>query len=311
MRKDEISIFKNESKPFLKWAGGKKQLLSELDYRLPKELKEGKITRYVEPFVGAGALLFHIDNYYPVDEYVICDINKELIVCYTAIKNDPDSVIKCIKQLADEYYKLDEQEQSTGFYNIRQYYNDQLNAFDFNSYNRSWTIRTAMTIFLNRTCFNGLFRVNSSGAFNVPFGKYKKPAFYDEDNIYAVNKVLQKTRILSGDFELTAGYIDARTFVYLDPPYRPLNQTSSFTSYTEHEFDDDTQKRLAYFYKNMSNRGAKLMLSNSDPKNTNPNDHFFEELFTGYEIDHVNASRMINCNGAKRGQISELIVMNY
>jgi DNA adenine methylase len=304
------SLF-DSPKPFLKWAGGKKQLLTELDTRLPKELKLGKIKRYVEPFVGAGALLFHIAENYTVDEYIICDINKELIVCYTSIKENLNAVLEHLETISYNYYQANELTQSEIFYNVRHQYNSKLGDFDYANYNEEWNFRTAQTIFLNRTCFNGLFRVNSKGGFNVPFGKYRNPYFYDEDNIIAVNRVLQKTKIISGDFDLTSEYIEDNTFVYLDPPYRPLNSTSNFTSYTPSTFNDDSQRRLADFYYRMSKKGARLMLSNSDPKNVNSDDHFFENLFSNYEINRVQATRMINCNGSKRGTISELIVMNY
>jgi DNA adenine methylase len=307
-----MSQRKQEAKPFLKWAGGKKQLLSELDIRLPFELKAGKIKRYVEPFVGAGALLFHIHNNYFVDEYVICDVNNELYVCYQAIKENPGLVIDELEKLKYEYYSLDLDTRSEFYYKLRNKFNSHIELFDYNNYNTEWALRTAQTIVLNRTCFNGLFRVNSKGQFNVPFGKYKNPYIYDSDNVKAVNSVLQKTTILKGDFESTREYINEECFVYLDPPYRPISLSSSFTSYSSDSFNDDDQKRLAQFYAEMNiARKAKLMLSNSDPKNVNPDDHFFERLFPDFKINRVMANRMINCNGSKRGVISELIVMNY
>lgn len=303
---------KATAKPFLKWAGGKKQLIAELDKRLPLELKNGRIKKYIEPFVGAGALLFHIHNNYQVDEYIICDINKELFVCYQSIKSAPSLVINNLETIKEEYFGLDMEKRSEYFYYIRTQYNMEMLNFGYSEYNSEWAHRTAQTIFLNRTCFNGLFRVNSKGQFNVPFGKHSNPYIYDVDNILAVSNVLEHATILNGDFEITKPYIDEDSFVYLDPPYRPLNTSSSFTSYNKDTFDDSGQQRLADFYSEMSKRNnAKLMLSNSDPKNTNIEDHFFENLFKGFGIDRVLATRMINCQGQKRGSISELIVLNY
>lgn len=301
-----------QAKPFLKWAGGKKQLINELDYRLPFVLKSGKIKKYIEPFVGAGALLFHIHNNYSVQEYIICDINKELYICYRSIKEDLEQVINELEKLKESYFTLDLIERQDFYYKIRDDYNNQINGFNYLNHNSQWSHRTALTIFLNRTCFNGLFRVNSKGQFNVPYGKYSNPYIYDVHNLLAVNSVLEKTTILSGDFEVTRDYIDENSFVYLDPPYRPISTSSSFTSYTSDDFSDNDQRRLANFYTELSTiKKAKLMLSNSDPKNTNTNDHFFEDLFKGFDIERVKATRMINCQGHKRGVINELIVLNY
>jgi DNA adenine methylase len=171
--------------------------------------------------------------------------------------------------------------------------------------------RTAQLIFLNRTCYNGLFRVNSKGAFNVPHGSYKKPVICDEDNLNAVAEVLQRATILLGDFETCRKYVHAGTFAYFDPPYRPLNKTSSFTSYAVKPFDDAEHVRLANLYKSLHQSGAKLMLSNSDPHNEDPGDDFFDALYAGFNIYRVQANRMINSKPEGRGPITELLITNY
>ncbi len=190
-------------------------------------------------------------------------------------------------------------------------FNNDKDTIDFQNYHSSWIQRTAELIFLNRTCFNGLFRVNSRGGFNVPFGSYKNPRILDETTLSAASAVLQNTEISIGDFTTCEKFVDRNTFVYLDPPYRPLNRTSKFTGYSKGGFSDSDQVRLAEFFKAIDRRGAKVMLSNSDPKNEDPDDLFFDTLYSGYRIDRVPAKRAINSKGERRGEISELIITNY
>lgn len=299
-------------KPFMKWAGGKTQLLKELEERLPKHIKSGMtIERYVEPFIGGGAFFFYLKANYDIKESYIFDINKELIVGYKAIKNNPKKLIDALKEFQSQYFSLPNLERKNYFYELREKYNDEICSFDFGKYNGTWIERGALMIFLNRTCFNGLFRQNSKGEFNVPFGDYKNPKICDEMNIMSVHECLKGTKIICGDFAKSERYIDNRTFVYFDPPYRPIKSTSSFTNYAKENFNDDDQIRLAKFYKEMDNKGADLMLSNSDPKNCNKNDNFFDYLYNGFNIDRVLANRMINCNKFGRGKINELIIANY
>ena len=164
---------------------------------------------------------------------------------------------------------------------------------------------------MNRTCFNGLYRVNSKGKFNVPFGKYVNPKICDEENLIKASEILKNVKILNNDFEKTDEYIDENTFVYFDPPYRPLSNTSSFNSYSKEIFNDEVQERLADFYKRLHKKKAKLMLSNSDPKNTCQDDDFFDDLYSDFNILRVNAKRMINSNASKRGNVTELLILNY
>lgn len=294
---------KGIAKPFLKWAGGKGQLINTFDEMFPNELKEGKIKIYIEPFVGGGAILFHVLQNYDIEKAYINDINKELINCYRCIKADVNEVIKQLEVLEKEYLSCDDR--TKYFYNVRNRYNSiHLNGhYDFE--------KCADFIFLNHTCFNGLYRVNKSGKFNVPHGKYKNPLICDKDNLLLCSKLLQKVEISFGSYEQVLSNADTNTFVYFDPPYRPLIENNSFVSYDKSGFDDSDQIKLAENFKDLDKKDCLLMLSNSDPKNTNENDNFFDELYNGFAIERVYAKRMINCQASKRGDITEIVVMNY
>jgi len=311
--KSKLTIKKTlNAKPFLKWAGGKTQLLNELVSRFPEELKEKKkIEKYVEPFVGGGAMFFFLKNNFEIKKSFLFDINRELIIGYKVIKRDAKRLINKLKKFEKNYFNKSEREQKDFYYKIRDSYNKQMIKFKYNKYSEEWIERAVYLIFLNKTCYNGLFRQNKKGEFNVPFGKYKNPKICDEQNIIAVQKALKNTKIFCADFSASKKYIDENTFVYLDPPYRPINKTSSFTSYAKEDFDEEDQKRLAEFFKEMYKRGADLMLSNSDPKNENPEDDFFDDLYSESRIERVPAKRFINCNASSRGEIKELIVYNY
>lgn len=306
-----MQLLATRAKPFLKWAGGKAQLIDQILRRLPDELKFGKIQRYVEPFIGGGALFFHIVQRYEVQECFISDVNEELILAYKSIQKDAENLIILLKAMERKYYRLSPSRQKEYFYAVRFQLNEKRPSMNFAEYDESWLERTAQIIFLNRTCFNGLFRVNSKGEFNVPFGKYKKPLICSEDNLRAVSELLQHTQIRLGDFTECEQFVDENTFVYFDPPYRPISKTASFTSYSKYDFDDAAQMRLASFYRLLDRKGAKLMLSNSDPKNENPRDQFFEDAYRDFHIERVKANRIINCNADKRGAINELLIMNY
>ncbi|MDI6604610.1 MAG: DNA adenine methylase [Thermoanaerobacteraceae bacterium] len=311
--------FKNKEKnnainarPFLKWAGGKTQLLNDLNRRLPLSLVQNReIERYVEPFVGGGALFFFLKKNYKIKESFLFDVNKELIIGYKVIQNNVDDLVFELNAVEEKYLKLREERRKDLYYKIRDDYNRQKDTFDYANYNSDWIKRAAYLIFLNKTCFNGLYRLNKKGEFNVPFGKYKNPNICDEENLFEVQKALKDTEIICADFEESKNYIHKDTLVYLDPPYRPLNATSNFTGYNEDGFNDDDQIRLAEFFREMDKKGAFLILSNSDPKNEDEKDNFFDELYSDFTIERVNAKRYINCNGNKRGNISELIIRNY
>lgn len=291
------------AKPFLKWAGGKGQLLDTFDKMFPQELIEGKIKTYIEPFVGGGAVLFHILQNYKIEKAQINDINKELINCYRCIKADVEEVIKPLSILEKEY--LSSENRNKYFYNVRERYNQiHLNGhYDYE--------KCADFIFLNHTCFNGLYRVNKEGKFNVPHGKYKKPLICDKENLRLCSQLLQKVEINFGSYEQVLEKADANTFLYFDPPYRPLLENNSFVSYDKAGFDDIDQIKLSQNYRNLDKQNCLLMLSNSDPKNINEKDNFFDDLYKSFNIERVYAKRMINCQANKRGNITEIVVMNY
>lgn len=297
--------------PFFKWAGGKSQLLSEFEHRFPSGLADGRIDRYVEPFMGGGAVFFFVMQRYPIRESIICDANEELVLTYRVVKDHADALIDLLRAYQSRYDRLDESGRSEMFLEVRATLNAGREGFDYSAYHGGWVERAAALIFLNRTCFNGLFRVNSKGLFNVPFGRYRNPSIVNEANLRLASGLLARTTILSGDFLQSLPFIDERTFVYLDPPYRPLNRTSRFTSYSHEGFTDADQVRLADFFRQADHAGGRVMLSNSDPKNEDPDDDFFDTLYQGYWIGRVPAKRMINSDSGKRGAINEILVMNY
>ena len=292
-------------KPFVKWAGGKGSLISQLTNFYPFELKDGIIEKYVEPFVGGGAVLIDILQKYDVKEAYAFDINKDLINCYNVIKAKVEELIKELEIKEKNFLKLEYEDRQKYFYDIRKKYNSYCLKENLD------VKRASEFIFLNRTCFNGLYRVNKNGEFNVPCGKYRNPTICDYKNLRDLSKLLQNVVFQYGDYKKSKEYIDENTFVYFDPPYRPLSVTSAFTSYTKEDFDDENQKELAKYYKELDLKNAKLMLSNSNPKNTNKEDDFFEEIYKGFNINEVSAKRMINSNSKGRGEISELLITNY
>ncbi len=301
---------KHEAKPFLKWAGGKGQLINQIKEFLPSEIVAAKqIEKYFEPFVGGGAVFFWLSKNYSIKKAYLYDINPEIILAYRTIRDDVRELINELKRLEGQYSKFSKFQREVFFYARRTEYNDYISEKIENHCVR----RAALMIFLNKTCFNGLFRVNSQGLFNVPFGRYENPTICDENNLHAVSAVLQHAVIEAGDFEYCLKKTDANSLVYFDPPYRPISKTASFTGYIKKGFNDKDQKRLKKACDELSKIGAKVILSNSDPKNVDPDDNFFEELFRQkrYKIDRLKAARMINCNSEKRGMIHEILVRNY
>lgn len=291
-------------KPFLKWAGGKSQLLSEIDAYIP--FNDKKIAKYAEPFIGGGAVLFHILNNYSVKEVYISDINPDLIDTYITIRDNVLLLINFLREYEDKYSNLDE-------INRKKYYSEQRTRFNELKQQKSQKNiieKSALMIFLNRTCFNGLYRVNAKGLFNVPAGNYKNPTICDTDNLLAISGRLSNVIIKCAPYFKSEEFIDENTFVYFDPPYRPLPEADSFTAYSEDGFGDKEQQDLASFYDKMCKKGAICLLSNSDPKNTNPNDNFFDDLYSDYAINRVLANRMINSNASNRGKITEILVSN-
>ena len=285
-----------EAKPFLKWAGGKGQLLSQLDAHLPVVFQRQEFT-YIEPFVGGGAMLFYMLRRFPnITHAVVNDINPHLVTAYRVIKEQPDKLIRRLSALEQDYFSLsDEEARKEYFLNVRTVFNETpIDDID----------RTKYLMFLNRTCFNGLYRVNAKGKFNVPFGRNPHPTICNSETILADSELLNRfdVTILNGDFERTAYEIqEGLNFFYFDPPYRPLNATSSFNSYVKEEFNDNEQTRLRDFCVRLNERpNVKWMLNNADCSAKNPTDTFFEDIYANFYIHRVHASRAINANPKKR-----------
>ena len=267
---------------FVKWAGGKKQLIAQFKPFFPE-----KIDRYFEAFVGGGAVAFHILKNHKPREVYLSDINEELINCLNVIKQDVDGLSKELKKLRNSHSK-------EHYYNLRAKDTKELSPLQ----------RAARFIYLNKTCFNGLYRVNSKNQFNVPMGSYKNPSIFDQQELKEISELLQKANIEAKQFHEITNEVKKGDFVYLDPPYYPLKKGQSFTTYTKDNFLEKEQEHLARVFQELDKKGCKVMLSNSDSD-------FIKELYKGYQINVVKASRMINCNGEGRGKINELVITNY
>lgn len=291
-------------KPFIKWAGGKNSLLNEIQKRLPDFVYSQDFC-LVEPFVGGGAVsLWTLSDLPHLKQLIINDYNADLTNVYQVIKNNPDDLIKYIENMQNHYDKLtDIESKKPYFYHKRDIFN-QRNGNDVE--------QAGLFIFLNKSAFNGLYRVNKNNQFNVPIGSYKKPTFIDKDNILTISKKLQNTKILTGDFELVLNHLPNNfpCIFYLDPPYRPISDTASFTSYSDNGFDDNEQKRLANFCKKIDEMGHYFLLSNSDPKNTNSSDDFFDELYQDFKIERIQANRAISASSNGRKKVNEIMVSN-
>lgn len=295
---------KKTAKPFLKWAGGKTQLIGQISNNLPTDIFSSKFT-YVEPFVGSGAVLFWMLNNFPnIEKAVINDINEDLINTYKTIASKPNELISILESLQNEFHSLEgNQEKKKEYYYAKRAL--------YNTRKEEKSTQAALFIFLNRTCFNGLYRVNRKNEYNVPIGSYKKPTICDKENILAVSEALQKVEILCGDFEQTVNHTTENSFFYFDPPYKPLSETSSFNSYAKDEFNDEEQIRLRNFCTRLEQEGHKWMLSNSDVRAKNPDDNFFDDIYADFQIERIKAKRNINANPEKRGELNELLITNY
>lgn len=293
-------------KPFVKWVGGKTQLINEIEQLINYQTSQHKNLTYIEPFVGGGAILFHIlSKYCQINNIIINDINSNLISAYKLIREDYQQLISILAEIEKDYYTLNSIESQQKFYLAkRDEFNQENNEF-------SLAKKTALMMFLNKTCFNGLYRVNKKGKFNVPFGKYKQPKICNPNNIISVHHHLQKVKILQGDFEQTLKYAQKPTLFYLDPPYKPIKSTSAFTSYSSENFNDEDQVRLKQFCDQIHINGHYFILSNSDVKNFNNDNTFFDDLYQQYNINRVKARRSINSKGNGRGELFELLISNF
>lgn len=275
-----------KAKPFLKWVGGKGQLLEQFEALLPK-----KYNAYFEPFIGGGAVFFSIK---PKKAH-INDINETLVNTYLHIKNDVDKLIQSLKKLEKEFISKDNDSRKEFYYSLREKYNS-LPASDFK--------KSLYFLFFNKTAFNGVYRENSKGGFNVPMGSYKNPKIVDEQNLRAVAEALSNTKITSGSFYDAVKNAKAGDFVYFDPPYHPLSETSSFTSYSKDSFSKDDQIKLRDLFVELDKKGVYVMLSNSSAP-------FIQEIYSEYTQIPVFANRMINSKADKRGKILEVVIINY
>ncbi len=298
-------------KPFLKWAGGKYRSSKQIEQFLPKHIKESKtIDHYFEPFVGGGGLFFYLSNKYSIKHAYINDINKELMLTYQVIKKDVASLIEYLEDIQMKFLPLNHNERKSFYLDIRNEFNENLADFNYEAYSIDHVIRASQVIFMNKTCFNGLFRVNKKGEFNVPMGRYKNPKILDESNLKKVSSVLKNTKINNGDYSYIEDLIKDNSLIYFDPPFKPLTKTSSFTSYSESPFGDLEQEKLADFYQKISANKRYIILSNSDPKNVDESDNYFDELYSNFQIHRILVPRSINSNGKGRGKISEILVTN-
>lgn len=299
-----IDITMAKAKPFIKWVGGKTQLIEQLDSLLPADFDKLDNVTYIEPFIGGGAMLFYmLQNYPNISHAVINDVNSDLTTCYRTVRDNPEELIASLIEIQNDYNALQTEEARKEFYlDVRNRYNEKnLDAIE----------NTTNFFFLNRTCFNGLYRVNKKGLFNVPFGKYANPQICDPTTIRMDSEILQRVEILTGDFEATLPHAHGNTLFYFDPPYRPLSDTSSFNDYAKEAFNDEAQIRLKEYCDLIHKAGFSFMLSNSDCKGKNEEDNFFDVLYGAYEIERVWASRSINSNPNKRGKLTEILVHNY
>ncbi len=294
------------AQPFVKWAGGKRHLLSQLETLLPDNFDELEDVTYVEPFVGGGAVLFHMLNNHPnIRRAIINDINPNLIECYRLVKEHPNELISELQKIQDLYNSADIEGKERIYYDYRsKYNNDELTTVK----------KAAIFIFLNHTCFNGLYRVNANGAFNVPFGKYMKPMICNAELILEDSRLLNSVDlvIMNGDYRGVGRRLARRNtnFVYFDPPYRPISVTSSFHTYSNIPFGDEQQVELRDFCNHLDRRDCFLMLSNSDSRNDDGTS-YFEELYVGYNFQRIYAHRFINATSDKRVKLTEVLVRNY
>jgi DNA adenine methylase len=272
--------------PLLKWAGGKRQLRSELTSRLPE-----RWGTYFEPFIGGGALLVELANLNRLDKAVIGDKNPELVNLYRVVKRNPDGLIRA---LSDEKFKNDEE----SFRQLRAEFNTIIGT------KKRPVDRAALFVYLNKHSYNGLWRVNRKGHYNVPFGKYARLSLPLHQNLLKFSRMLEGVTLMHADFERIVQTAKRDDFVYFDPPYHPLSKTACFTDYTTGGFSFADQERLAVIFRRLSDRGVRLMLSNSSTP-------AIEELYEGFPLQTVTAKRFINCNGKKRGGAFEVIITNY
>lgn len=293
----------NSPKPFIKWAGGKQKLIPQIIQHLPKNFNELTDVTYIEPFIGGGAMLFYMLSHYSnIKQAIISDKNEKLINVYNVTKLFPKYLIADLQSLQNRYYLCNNLNSKKEMYlEMRDKFNEKENEP---------ITEAAYFIFLNKTCFNALYRVNSKNKFNVPFGKHIEPLICDEATILADSKLLEKVCILNGNYFETLDYASENTLFYFNPPYRPLNSSQKLNQYTKDSFNDESQMHLKEFCDEITKRKYSFIESNSDGFSYN-GDTFFKDLYKDYTINRAFAARSINSNAAKRGKIAELLITNY
>ena len=301
------------AKPFLKWAGGKRQLLDEIFERLPSTFGENEFRQYAEPFLGGGAVLIEMFNRKKIDSAVVFDLNIDLILCYQVVKDHVQDLIRSLDELKTSYHAKTTLELRKDFYwELRTAFNKNIGQNNTSWSTKKKVLHASRFIVLNKLCFNGLFRVNREGIFNVPPSDLNDKAIFSASNLEAVSEILQNVDIFHGDYSAALEYINSNTFVYFDPPYRPLTKTS-FVAYSKSDFTDKEQGHLADVCIDLT-PDVKVMVSNSNPKTITPSDDFFDRIYpntAGFVHHPVFANRAINSQGFSRTGTGELIITNY
>lgn len=303
--------------PIIKWAGGKKKLAPLIEQTISQKINLNEVETYIEPFAGGASFFLHLATKYHFKRQVIMDINPELINLYIQVRDNLQPLLTGLANIQNEYNDLSDtnelSEKKEYFYKVRTNFNKYLllQQNEITEIEIEQKILQAVRfIFLNKTDFNGLYRVNSKGTFNVPFGQRKHLNLFDRENLLNFSNLLQNTEILLGDYQDTLEFADKHSFFYFDPPYRPLSDSASFTSYAKSSFNDDSQVELANFVKNITNRQSHFALSNSDPHQSDPDDNFFDDLYSDFNIQRIQATRMISARSKGRGNVSELLIIN-
>ena len=291
--------------PLIKWAGGKKRLAAIIEKESQKQFDFSTIDTYVEPFAGGASVFLYLATKYNFKRKVLLDVNPALINLYVQVRDNVTELMQGLEEVQQDYNRLsdvDLSDKKAYFYSARQQFNNELITHE------NPLKEAVLFMLLNKTDFNGLYRVNSKGLFNVPFGQRKKINLYDEDNLKKYSELLQNTEILLGDYHDTLKYAGENTFFYFDPPYRPLSDSASFTSYAKSSFNDDSQVELANYVKTVAQKGAHFTLSNSDPHQSEESDDFFDDLYSKFTITRIQAARMISAKARGRGNVSELLI---
>jgi len=303
-------MIKNEDinvKPFLKWAGGKDKLFKQLERYLPTEIQNNSIKSYYEPFLGGGAVFFKLIQSCNFENVLLSDVNEELILVYKVIQNNVFELMEYLDQLKIKYLKLSNIDKEKYYYDLRAAYNYQRFNINYQRYSEFWIPRAAQMIFLNKTCYNGLYRQNLRGEFNVPFGKNYLPLIYESQNLECISLHLKNVTILSSDFEVILQNVPKDSFVYLDPPYRPISKTSRFNDYYKLRFNETDNNRLVNSLNDLNKSGVKFMLNNS----FSVDDQYIDKNYSSFVTSIIVANRMMSSQSNKRGKISEIVITNY